>query len=44
MCWAENGGTHKGRNNNGVGWGGVGWQDGNGDGEAVTSSNGLRNN
>lgn len=42
MFWADNEGTHGGRDNDGVGC--VGRKNGDGDGEAVTSSNGLKYN
>lgn len=42
LCSADNGGTHGGGDNEGVG--GVGWQDGDGDGEAVTLPKGLKYN
>lgn len=39
MCWVENGGTHEGSDKDGLGW-----YDGDGDGEAVTLSKGLKYN
>lgn len=39
VCWVENEGTHEGSDKDGLGW-----YDGDGNGEAVTLSKGLKYN